>query len=302
MLISARKGCRIAAFAAVASASTILCSLLGAGGVASAGAATPGSAFYLAIGGSASVGVQPTTSAPFGQPTSDGYANDLVNFEAAQGLPLQLDQIGCPGETTKTMLDGGDSCYQPSQSQLSTAILFLSTHQADSGLVTIDLGFNNVVHCLKRQGPTKDCVDQGLDHISEQLPQILTDLQVVAGPNVVFVGVGHYDPFLADALHGREGQFRANRSLQIIGRLNEALSDIFHAHGIEVADVASAFKSGDSTPTAMANGVTVPRNVADICAMTWMCVAPPNAPNLHPNDLGYQSIASAIETKVPASL
>jgi lysophospholipase L1-like esterase len=288
--------------AALATIGVALCGSLGAGGTTSAGAATPASAFYLAIGGSASVGVQPTTIAPFGQPTSDGYANDLVSLEATNGLSLQLDQIGCPGETTTTMLRGGKSCYQSPNSQLSAAILFLGTHQADSGVVTIDLGFNNVVHCLKNLNVVNQCVNQGLSQLRNQLPQILTDLEVVAGPNVSFVGVGHYDPFLANALNGPNGQLEAAKSLQIIGRLNRALSAVFQAQDITMANVASAFQSADTQLVALAGFGMVPQNVTNICAMTWMCQAAPLVANLHPNDLGYQAIALAIEAKVPASL
>jgi hypothetical protein len=239
---------------------------------------------------------------PLGQPTIDGYANDLVALEASRGLSLQLDQIGCPGETTQTMLFGGDRCYISPESQLSAAILFLSTHQSESGVVTIDLGFNNIVHCLKKSVGQKTCLDQGFDHVRQQLPQILSDLQVVAGPDVTFVGVGHEDPFLAKYLAGPAGRLLATKSLQDIGRLNRMLADIFHAHGIMVADVAGAFQSGDVTPTVLAGFGSVPRNVANICAMTWMCQSPPLGPNLHPNDLGYQAVAVAIADKVPAPL
>ena len=39
---------------------------------------------------------------------------------------------------------------------------------------------------------------------------------------------------------------------------------------------------------------TVPTNVARVCALTWMCAAPPLGPNLHPNDAGYRVIAGAL--------
>jgi hypothetical protein len=281
---------------------SVLLMVLGAGGASSAGADTTTSAFYLDIGASASVGVQPTLAFPYGQPTSSGYANDLVAIEAAKGISLRLDQVGCPGETTTTMIYGGDHCYVSPDSQLSAAILFLHTHQDESGVVTIDLGFNNVVHCLRRASDAKACVDEGFAHLGVELPQILTDLQSVAGPDVTFIGVGHYDPYLAKSLDGLVGKLHATRSLQDIGHLNDILSDTFHSHGIAVADVASVFQSGDVTPTALAGIGVVPRNVANICTMTWMCQPPPVGPNLHPNDLGYQEIALAIADKFPASL
>jgi hypothetical protein len=38
----------------------------------------------------------------------------------------------------------------------------------------------------------------------------------------------------------------------------------------------------------------VPTDVARVCALTWMCTAPPLGPNLHPNDTGYHVIAGAL--------
>ena len=47
----------------------------------------------------------------------------------------------------------------------------------------------------------------------------------------------------------------------------------------------------------MVSGVgVVPRNVARICALTWMCAPPPYGPNQHPNADGYRVISQAIET------
>src|SRR5579863_8767286 len=65
---------------------------VGLGSASVAGASTTSSVFYLDIGGSGSVGVQPTATNPHGEPTAFGYANDLVTLEAAQGIALQLVQ------------------------------------------------------------------------------------------------------------------------------------------------------------------------------------------------------------------
>ncbi len=52
------------------------------------GAETLGHGFYLDLGASASVGYQPTRAAPHGQATDEGYANDIVTYEAARGVSL----------------------------------------------------------------------------------------------------------------------------------------------------------------------------------------------------------------------
>jgi hypothetical protein len=277
-------------------------SLFALGGTAVAGASTPTSAFYLDIGGSGSVGVQPTPVDPRGTPTASGYANDLVALEAAKGISLQLVQIGCPGESTTTMLYGGDHCYQSPATQLTTAVSFLQAHYAETGIVTVDLGFNNVVKCVKKAIGVSDCLDQGFALVRQELPLIMTALQAAAGPNVHFVGVGHYDPFLASALHGTTGDATALRSLGAMSTLNRTLSDVYQSFSVPMANVARAFKNFNRTPTTLAGVGTVATNVAQTCTLTWMCQLAPYGPNLHANDTGYQTIADAIATKLPATL
>jgi hypothetical protein len=60
--------------------------------------------YYLAVGGSGSVGVQPTTAHPRGQPTHHGYTEDGLAAERATWPGLRLISIGCPGETTRSMI------------------------------------------------------------------------------------------------------------------------------------------------------------------------------------------------------
>ncbi|MHB8378831.1 MAG: hypothetical protein ACYDB2_02795 [Acidimicrobiales bacterium] len=275
-------------------------SLVGLGGSSGATAASP--IFYLDIGASASVGVQPTISNPRGEPTSSGYANDLVALEAAKGVALDLTEIGCPGETTTTMLYGGDHCYHSPVTQLTTAVAFLQSHTTQTGIVTVDLGFNNVVKCLKLSSGVSTCLDQGFATVRQDLPLILSKLRAAAGPNVHFVGVGHYDPFLASALHEPTGNAAAAKSLEAMSTLNDTISGIYRSFLIPTAGVAGAFRSFDRTPTTWAGGGKVATNVARACALTWMCKPAPYGPNLHPNDLGYRTIAEAIADRVPSTL
>ena len=101
----------------------------------SAAGASPAPAaveYYLDLGGSASVGFQPTAARPNGQPTDTGYANDLLTIERARWRDLQLVQFGCPGETTGTFVNGGDPCRPAGQPQLSQAVTFLHTRTPSS--------------------------------------------------------------------------------------------------------------------------------------------------------------------------
>jgi lysophospholipase L1-like esterase len=257
-----------------------------------AAAATPG--FYLDLGASVSLGLQPTTADPHGAPTDAGYADDLTEDQSAAGNDLRLVHLGCPGETTATMISGGDRCYRAPDTQLAEAVDFLRGHTDDHGLITLDIGFDDVVACFAHHTLSSACVANGLDLIARQLPTIIDSLRDAAGPEVRMIGVGAYDPFVTDALKGATDQAFAASSIGAIARLNAALLDAYNDVGVPMADVAGPFAGPivGSTPdalTAMAEHT---------CSLTWMCAGFPFGPNLHPNDEGYQLMADAIGDKL----
>jgi len=271
---------RIAGSAALI-AVAVLAALTGPARPAAADA-RPG--FYLDLGASVSLGVQPTGGVPREAPTADGYANDLVAEQAALGDPLRLVQLGCPGETVTALVEGGGRCYRPGDSQLAEAVSFLHDHADDRGLVTIDIGF--------------DDVDAGLAAVAGELPQILGALHAAAGEDVRLIGVGAYDPFLADAARDPSDPAFALASEAVIARLNSTLSAAFGAAGIPMVDVASIF-AGQDPRDAADDPATLAALAEHTCALTWMCAAVPFGPNIHPNDQGYEAIALAIEAKLP---
>lgn len=257
------------------------------------------SVFYLDLGASESVGVQPTPGSPLGQPTSEGYANDLVTQEASRGVNLQLTELGCPGDSTTTMISGADSCYQSSGSQLAYAVAFLRAHFNDPGLVTIDLGFNNLKPCIHQEFSTASCVPTQLNTVRTELTFILETLITAAGPNVSFVGLNHENPFLASALNATHDLNFATNSAAAFDALNATLNDVYSLFAIPVANVAKAFSNAIEAPTRFPHLGHVPTNEARACTWTWMCRRKPYGPNLHPNDIGYQVIADAVVAVMP---
>jgi len=260
--------------------------------------------FYLDIGGSSSLGVQPTGIATHnGHRTLLGYANDLKTIEAARGVALYLHQIGCPGETVQSMLDtvGGDKCYTPPVTQLSLARNYLLSHPHQPGVVTIDLGFNNIRPCLSHATVNQTCFNQQLVLINKDLPIILHDLTDVAGPRVRFVGFEYEDPFLERYFNGPTGPAIATATLIDVDTFNAALKKAYDGASIPIANLPATFKNDNSTPVVIDNVGTIPENVAVICNETWMCQPSPFGPDDHPNVEGYMSIAEAIAVNLPKS-
>ena len=198
-----------------------------------AGAATA-PPYLLALGGSASVGFQPTLAHPHGQPTSSGYAEDLVPLEQQRWPGLTVVHLGCPGATTMTMLEGGGKCPYAEGSQLQAAEAFLRTHPT-TALVTVDLGFNDLLSCLRHEVDDTSCVDEALATVHDQLSQILAGIKAAAPPDTLIVGLGHYDPYLGDYLRSSGGEAFAAESLAVMVRLDTTLRARLHrrrgAHG-----------------------------------------------------------------------
>jgi len=269
--------------------------------LASAASASPIQAnrFYLAVGASESVGVQPAAHSSRGGPTSEGYANDLVALEAARGVNLQLTQLGCPGESTSTVVSGADHCYHTGDSQLADAVAFLTAHYDQPGLVSIDLGFNDLRSCIHHEFTDLNCANTQIATIRTQLTSIVQTLRAAAGPQVIFVGLNHNNPYLASAINASHDVNFATNSTYAINALNAALHDVYQSFNIPVANVAGFFANSIRAPLRVPRLGLVPTNEARACAWTWMCRSGAGGPNMHPNDTGYLVIADAIAAALP---
>jgi lysophospholipase L1-like esterase len=244
--------------------------------------------YYVSVGDSLAAGVQPIGDPDNLYRTHEGYAEQLLAIADRRFHKLSLVKLGCPGETTTTMIDGGICTYRHG-SQLDEAISFLHAHRNHVAFVTIDLGANDFP-CNEAS-----CVPAGVASIQANLPRILAALRKAAGPGVPIVGMTLYNPFLAAWLTGPEGQAYAQYAeTALMGPIDALLRGIFQAGGARVADVEGAFSSSDFTTLVDLNGAgTVPINVARICTWTWVCAPPPLGPDNHANEAGYRVIARA---------
>ncbi len=280
----------LAAAAAVAAVTAVVAS---SGSVRSDGAHARAAAptYYLALGDSLSQGVQPD-AAGVSVETRSGYPDQVYAALRGDHPALQLVKLGCPGETTSTMISGG-ICRYRGGSQLAAAVAFLNAHRGRVFLVTIDIGANDPEACGGQPalGTIASCVGTGIPAAVTRLTTIMARL-MAAGPGVRMVGMTYYLPALADWRDGLPGHAVAWLAEKVAATYNQWLDRVYANSGARVADVFGAFHTADFAKQGTSPGAgTVPRNVAMLCQWTWACAAPPRGPNQHANQAGYQVIA-----------
>jgi len=249
--------------------------------------------YYLALGDSLSQGVQPD-AAGVSVETGQGYPDQVYAALRPRYPALRLVKLGCPGETTSTMINGG-LCRYPGGSQLAAAVAFLRAHRGHVLLVTLDIGANDPEDCGSLASlQALSCLRTGIPGAVSRLSTIMARLRAAAGPGVRIVGMSYYLPALAEWLDGTPGQAIAWLSERLAADYNDLLAAVYTASGARVADVFGAFDTADFGNRVTLPGVgTVPRNVARICQWTWACAIPPRGPNQHANRAGYAVIAGA---------
>jgi lysophospholipase L1-like esterase len=267
--------------------------------------------YYLALGDSLSVGVQPTT-AGVDEPTSAGYPNQFYRMVRNGNYypDLRLAQLGCPGETTTTILAGGICGYSGDQrtsltvasgSQAAAALAFIAAHKGRVPLITLDIGANDLNPCIATGtiSGIEACLPGVLATVGKNLATLLGELRA-ADPTATILGMNYYDPELAEWLTGSAGQTFATDSVLLSDDFNNTLGTVYADYKVPVADVAAAFDTSDMTTQVRLPRIgTVPQNVAKICTLTWECVPPPQGPNEHCNALGYRVIAQAFYAVFP---
>lgn len=282
-------------FSALAVACAVLCLIPASALARSAGGSTTSApSYYLALGDSLAAGAQPNANGAT-VPTNKGYADDLYAIEKHKIKDLKLEKLGCLGETTATMLDGGKFCHYKG-AQLADAVKFIKTHRV--ALITLDIGANNVDSCAKYTGAQLiSCVAAGLTAIKTDVPLIVKKLRKAASTRAKIAAMTYYDPFLEYYLDPAPQNSLAPVSVTLTRQLDGVLSSDFTAQQLKVADVATAFDTYTpfTTTTSLAGHGRVPLAVAKICRLTWMCAAPPRGPNIHATVTGYQTIARVFE-------
>jgi lysophospholipase L1-like esterase len=244
--------------------------------------------YYLALGDSLSQGVQPD-AAGVSVMTGDGYPDQVYAALHPSRPGLKLVKLGCPGETTTSMINGR-VCRYRGGSQLAAATSFLQAHRGRVLLVTLDIGANDPEHCGGQPGlgELATCAVKDIPSAVTHLATIMGRLKAAAGPGVRIVGMTYYLPALAEWRGGLPGHVVAWTAEKLAATYNRLLTRVYVKSGARVANVFGAFETADFGSAANSS---VPRNVARLCQWTWACAAPPRGPNQHANQAGYRVIA-----------
>ncbi|MEU9839579.1 SGNH/GDSL hydrolase family protein [Actinomadura sp. NPDC048032] len=271
----------------VRSIAVVVAAVVGTGLVGPVASAS-GPEYYLALGDSLSVGVQAGTG-----PTDQGYTDRLHAALEARNPRLQLVKLGCPGETTTTMLQGG-ICRYAEGSQLKAAEAFLTTHAGHVRYVTLDIGANDTNGCLPGGSVDAGCAVRGAGSLVANLPQITARLRGAGGGGPAYAAMNYYNPGLASWVSG--GKAAALASVPVVDTFNAYEHGVYLAAGFRVADVNGAFAGHDLTEVTAPPYGAVPRGVARICTWTYQC----SDGDGHATAAGYQEIANAFLKVVPA--
>ncbi len=258
--------------------------LVGPAGHAGASTANAPTEYYMAMGASLVTGTGSTGGAD--------YVNDLLAYAQPLIPGLQVNNLGCAGETTTTMLNGGLCKNYTTGSQLGDAEAFLKAHAGHVAFVTIDIGADDVLGCATGGVINQSCFESGLSRVEANLPQIVSGLRS-ASSTVPIVGMTYYDPYLEFWLNGADGEQQARQSVPLLEQLNSYLSSVYASDGVTVASAFKQFGTSDFHGSATWDGQEVPPNVATICNWTWMCT--PGGPTIHANNTGYAQLADAFE-------
>lgn len=244
--------------------------------------------YYLSLGTSLAAGVQADPVTGEDVITDVSYPGELAEILSQNIQKFRHVNLGCSGESSESFIYGG-KCGYPHGSQLDQAVRFLQTHAKHTGLITIDIGANDVMQCVDGTDIDPDCIADTLGQLSANLVYILKTLQEAA-PGVPVVAMNYYNPLL---VYWFTDQDLAAQTAGLQRTINSTLELVYSLYGVPVADVADAFMAYDLETDANENHI--PDSVDLICLWTWMCTKN----NIHANEEGYTVIAEQFFSILP---
>ena len=291
-MLSLRSLFRLRTLFAVLSISSLVA--FGATTVASASPKLPGS-YYISLGDSYAEGYQPGFTD--NSETLSGFANQVASESLAHNKKLLLENFGCGGATTNSILNtvgcpapAENAPQYPNTTQAQAALNFIAKHKKLIGLVTISIGGNDFDGCATSP---LSCVQAAMPTMESNILKLSAKLRAAVGWKVPIIAITYPDVIAADWLTGTAGQAHAALSQQAFETLiNPTLEAAYAPAKIRFVDVTTA--TGSLTPftstTTLAPFGTVPVAVAQVCTLTWICAKG----DIHPQPAGYTLIAKLV--------
>jgi lysophospholipase L1-like esterase len=231
----------------------------------------PPKSVYLALGDSLAFGYQ---QAKFIQnlPTEDpaayntGYVDVFAQRLRAIDPKIQTVNLGCPGETTSSLLGLAPCPYNQafvlhneySGSQIDAAIAVLRAHPGQVSPVTIDIGANDLLRGVSDLQGTFARVQQNLSRILARIR--------AAAPYTEIIVLGLYNPLIV-TIPGTD---------PIAAQFNAGM-----------AQVAAQYRARFADPLPVFNPAV--NEIPTICNLTLMCTP---LHDIHASDAGYQQLAN----------
>ncbi len=265
--------------------------------------------YYLSLGDSWSMGYQPVTG---GGVATAGYTS-FVGKKAH----MQLENFGCAGATTTSILDtlgcttpfgppaGIGAVAYPSTSQEQAAVNFIAENPGKVGLITISISGNDFTPCAVAADPVS-CITTAVVGIQSNVTTLVGDLSsalaAAQDTSAQIIGLTYIDTILGDYVNpgGTAGQSLASLSvLAFTAYVNPALQAIYTAvpGGSFVNETAAPYKTattGSLTPFSITKKYSpygvIPAAVAETCDLTFQC----SLGNGHPTNKGYAFIAKLV--------
>ena len=241
-------------------------------------------AYYLALGDSIAYGFQPAKQRA-GLPPSGfntGYVDVFAARLRAVAPKLRIVNYACPGESTKTFIEGGCSGRGDVKglhnafkgAQLDAALAFLRAHRGQVGPITLTLWGNDVFEfspaCKGDLLCTRSHAKAGLARFASRLDSIVGMLRAAAPKaEIILSGAWNFD---VEHLAQTDPLFRS---------IDATIVRVAAARKARVAKMYPVF-----SPSPVGNPA---RARARICALTFIC----SKGDPHPTDAGYRAMAAA---------
>ena len=263
-----------------------------------------GGQYYVSLGDSYAAGYQ-STGKGSGMTTLNGFANQVVPKAVAKGYHFTLENFGCSGATTTSMMSspGCESKQYAvgttySATQLATGVAFLKAHRGQVALVTISIGGNDIIPCGLSTDPVS-CLTKAVATMRTNLNSILTQVRSAAGSTTRIVGTTYPDFFLGNLL-STDTTLRSLATVSVTAFravINPQLQQAYQAAGgsfVDVTAATGAYGSLTQTTNLPPYG-TIPVPVARICSLTFYC----EFQDIHPRTSGYGLIADLVVGTLP---